>query len=86
MRNLDYWPPPEETIISYDWTAEQAKAVVELLEDLAEVIWARYSSVIASQCYPRPGPPRDAEQLGLPFPPSWDDVHCQKPGDDDFNW
>jgi hypothetical protein len=34
MRNLDYWPPPEETIISYDWTAQQAKAVVELLEDL----------------------------------------------------
>lgn len=86
MRNLDYWPPPEKTVVPYDWTAEQANAVVEFLQDLAEVIWSRYGSAIASQCYPQPGPPRDAVQLGLPFPPSWDDVHFHKLGDDDIHW
>ena len=86
MRNLDYWPPPEETVVPYDWTAQQAYAVVEFLQDLAEVIWDRYGSAISRECYPRPGPPQDAVQLGLPFSPSWDDVHFQKLSDDDFNW
>ncbi len=84
MRNLDLWPPPEETVIPYDWTAEQANAVVQFLEDLAEVIWSRYGFAISRECYPRPGPPRDAGQLRLPFPPSWDDVHCHKLGNDNY--
>lgn len=29
-------------LISADWTAEQALAVVELLDDLREIIWAHY--------------------------------------------
>ncbi len=29
-------------LIPADWTAEQAQAVVELLDDLREVIWAHY--------------------------------------------
>ena len=29
-------------IIQVDWSPEQALAVVELLDDLREVIWARY--------------------------------------------
>lgn len=29
-------------IIQEDWSPEQALAVVELLDDLREVIWARY--------------------------------------------
>ena len=86
MRNLNHWPPPEETVVPYDWPAQQAYAVVEFMQDLAEVIWSRYGSAISRECYPRPGPPRDAAQLGLPFPTSWDDVHILKPGDDELNW
>jgi len=86
MRNLDFWPPPEHTVIPYDWTAEQANAVVRFLEDLAEVIWARYGFAIARVCYPRPAPFGDPMQLGLPFPPSWDDAHRHEPDDDDFSW
>lgn len=29
-------------IVQEDWSAEQALAVIELLDDLREVIWARY--------------------------------------------
>ena len=29
-------------LIQEDWTPEQALAVIELLDDLREVIWARY--------------------------------------------
>lgn len=89
MRNLDYWPPPQETVVPYGWTAEQANAVVELLEDLAEVIWARYGSAIASECDPRPGPFGDPSQLKLPLLPPWENAPCCEDDpydDDDIPW
>ena len=35
-------------IIQEDWSPEQALAVVELLDDLREVIWARYQIPLQS--------------------------------------
>jgi hypothetical protein len=44
-------------IIQEDWSAEQALAVVELLDDLREVIWARYQiplyELLREQCCTR---------------------------------
>ena len=41
-------------IIQEDWSPEQALAVVELLDDLREVIWARYQiplqELLREQC------------------------------------
>lgn len=35
-------------IVQEDWSPEQALAVVELLDDLREVIWARYQIPLQS--------------------------------------
>ena len=56
--------------IPFDWTADQALAVVEFLEDLAERIWSRYGLAIRGSSI-GPGPPTETPQLTLPFPPLW---------------
>ena len=56
--------------IPFDWTADQALAVVEFLEDLAERIWSRYGLAIRGATFGA-GPPAETRQLTLPFPPSW---------------
>lgn len=57
--------------IPFDWTADQALAVVEFLEDLAERIWSRYGFAIRGGTL-GPGPPAETPQLTLPFPPLWE--------------
>ncbi len=69
MCNLDKL---DEPIVPYDWTADQALAVVEFLEVLAEVVWSRYGFAIAQECHPRPDPLAETPQLRLPFPPLWE--------------
>jgi hypothetical protein len=51
-----------DELIPYDWTFDQAHAVVNLLEDLAEAIWSRYVPPVVV------GNP---QQLMLPLPPRW---------------
>ena len=60
-----------ENPIPHDWTADQALALVEFLEALAELIWSRYGLAIRG-CSLGPDPPPKTQQLTLPFPPLWD--------------
>lgn len=61
-----------DDLIPYDWTADQAHAVVNFLEDLAEAIWSRYGPAISRDCLtPRVAATRDPRQLRLPLPPPW---------------
>jgi len=59
-------------LLPYDWTADQAHAVVNFLEDLAEAIWSRYGPAISRDCLRPPevnwGDPR---QVRLPLPSPW---------------
>jgi hypothetical protein len=61
-----------DELIHYDWTSEQAHAVVNFLEDLAEAIWSRYGPAISRDLLTPPvllaGSPH---QLRLPLPPRW---------------
>ncbi len=57
--------------IPCDWTAEQAHAVVDFLERLAEVVWSRYGLVISRDCFSHPALPTSPQQLTLPLPPPW---------------
>ena len=74
--------------IPHDWSADQALAVVDFLERLAERIWSCYG-LAPRDCCPggaSAGPP---QQLPLPFPqPWWDHVQDDIPGDpdDDIPW
>ena len=38
-----------ELLIDPEWTPEQAKAVIELLDDLRDRIWAHYELVVIEQ-------------------------------------
>ena len=61
-----------DEVIPYDWTSDQAQAVVNFLEDLAEVIWSRYGFAISRDCWTPPADPTaDPQQLRLPLPPRW---------------
>jgi hypothetical protein len=55
-----------------DWTPEQALAVYELLNDLAEAIWNRYDRVLidylAADRDPDDGSPSDLFDLDDPLP------------------
>ncbi len=61
---------PDE-LIPYDWTADQALAVVNFIERLAEAIWSRYGPAISRDCLSPPAPARNPDQLRLPLPPRW---------------
>lgn len=76
-----------EDPIPYDWTADQALAVVEFLEDLAERIWSRYGLAIRG-CSLGPDPPAETLQLTLPFQPLWEyGIGLDKdPRDYDLSW
>jgi hypothetical protein len=54
-------------LISADWSAEQALAVVELLDDLRELIWAHYQfplqELLREQRLPDPGVNNDDPQF-----------------------
>ncbi len=59
-------------LIPADWTAEQAQAVYELLDDLCEVIWAHYQlslqDLYRQQRLPAPeADPPDTEGDEPPF-------------------
>jgi hypothetical protein len=58
-------------IIPDDWSAEQALATFELLNDLMERIWTRYAcniqALIRQQQSPDPGPPDDSDPNKPPF-------------------
>jgi hypothetical protein len=56
--------------IPFDWTPDQALAVLDFLEDLADHIWSRYGLAIRGSAY-GPEPPAPTSQLTLPFPPLW---------------
>jgi hypothetical protein len=61
-----------DEIIPYDWTSDQAHAVVNFLEDLAEAIWSRYGPAISRDCLTPPViTAGDPQQLRLPLPPRW---------------
>lgn len=62
----------DEPAIPYDWTADQALAVVEFLETLDELVWSRYGRAIAKKYYPHQAPLPETPQLMLPFPPLWE--------------
>ena len=70
MRTL---PPSRERfpIIPADWSAEQALATFELLNDLMERIWTRYASniqaLIQQQQYYDPNAPDDSAPDHPPF-------------------
>jgi hypothetical protein len=76
-----------DELISYDWSADQAAAVVTFLEDLAEAIWSRYGFTIRGGTL-GPGPPAEAPQLALPFPPPWEQGPDEPDdlSDDDIPW
>jgi hypothetical protein len=61
----------DEPAIPYDWTAAEALAVVNFLEDLADHIWSRYGLAIRG-CTLGPPPPLQTRQLALPFTPPWE--------------
>ena len=61
----------DEPAIPCDWTVEEALAVVNFLEDLAEHVWSRYGLAIRG-CPRGPPPPPQTWQLTLPFPPLWE--------------
>jgi hypothetical protein len=61
----------DDSILPYDWTTEQAYAVVMFLEDLAEAIWSRYGFAIAKDYFPKPTYFPHNLQLDLPFPTWW---------------
>lgn len=58
-------------ILPDDWTPEQALAVVELLDDLRELIWAHYQiplhDLLREQCCPVP--PADHSTTDTSAPP-----------------
>lgn len=55
-------------LVADDWTPEQALAVVELLDDLREVIYARYLLQIQQTlCSERHTETADPRQHDLPF-------------------
>lgn len=64
-----YWRTPE--IIPADWTAEQAQAVFELVDELRDLIWCRYhqgiQDVLRQTTCTDLIPPADPRQLAL-FP------------------
>ena len=61
-----------DDLIPYDWDSDQAYAVVNFLEDLAEAIWSRYGPAISRDCLHPPELPRgDPMQLTLPLPSHW---------------
>jgi hypothetical protein len=58
-------------IIPDDWSAEQALATFELLNDIMERIWLRYArdiqALIRQQPSPDPAPPVDSDPNQPPF-------------------
>ena len=60
-----------DELIPYDWTSDQAHAVVNFLEDLAEAIWSRYGPAISRDCLTPPVAAGNPQQLRLPLPPRW---------------
>lgn len=60
-----------DDLIPYDWTADQAHAVVNFLELLADAIWARYGPAISRDSLTPPVTARDPLQLRLPLPPRY---------------
>lgn len=73
--------------IPYDWTADQALAVVEFLEAVTELVWSRYGFAIRGGSL-GPEPPAATSQLTLPFPPLWDyEIGLENDGTDyDIPW
>ncbi|MEO8410571.1 MAG: hypothetical protein ABI478_08360 [Propionivibrio sp.] len=58
-------------ILPDDWTPEQTLAVIELLDDLRELIWAHYQIPLLDllrQQY-QPSPPADDSDAGTSDPP-----------------
>ena len=61
-----------DELIPYDWTSDQAFAVVDFLEILAEAIWSRYGPAISCDCLTPPVVTSgDPQQLRLPLPPRY---------------
>lgn len=54
-------------LIQADWTPEQALAVIELLDDLRERIWAHYNLAIVARL--RDDRWTDEDGLDIPDPP-----------------
>lgn len=63
--------PMKPFALPTDWTAEQALAVVDLLDDLRERIWARYEVALLDAYRDRYAPAPaddDTESLNDPVP------------------
>jgi hypothetical protein len=60
----------DEHLIPYHWTAEEAHAVIDFLEQLTEAIWSRYGLFILQDINSRARPPNNV-QLELPFDSLW---------------
>lgn len=58
-------------LVSYEWTPEEAYAVVTFLEGLAEAVWCRHGLSIRAWLYSPGCHLDDPQQLDLPFHPSW---------------
>lgn len=61
----------DDPLIPYDWTAEEAYAVVTFLELLAEAVWCRHGVGIRAFLSPPSSCHRDPQQLSLPFHSTW---------------
>jgi len=61
----------DQPLVAFEWTAEEAYAVVTFLEGLAEAVWCRHGLSIRALLYPPRGYLDDPLQLDLPFHPKW---------------